>query len=309
MSNKVAAIIVTYNRKQLLIECIKSLLSQTKKIDQIIVVNNNSTDGTIECLRNFGYLQDSRISIASMERNVGGSGGFHEGIRIAFERGFDWLWLMDDDSEPACNTLDTMFKFIDQIGIEIKNFPFGICPKVINYYSGDPEVHQHKHLSNFFVERNVIIKSSNLMKIDANAFVGPLINRRCIEACGLPNGKYFIWVDDLDYTYRISQRGILILDPKSIIYHKDVSPGKPAPQRRYFGQRNYAFFITRTVIKYTKVRKFLYLRIMIALAIQCYRSIIYSKQYVRTHSHSVFESFLPFRGFIHGLTNKFENPK
>src|SRR4028119_143552 len=98
MAETVAAVVVTYNRKQLLLECIDALLSQTRSLDKIILIDNACTDGTPEILREKGYLDNAYIDYMRLPENIGGAGGFHEGIKRGYEVGYDWLWLMDDDT-------------------------------------------------------------------------------------------------------------------------------------------------------------------------------------------------------------------
>ena len=80
----ITAVVVTYNRKELLVRCIEHLRRQSVKLDSIIVVNNGSTDGTKEWL-------DNQADLAVIhQENVGGSGGFYRGIEHAYESGYEW---------------------------------------------------------------------------------------------------------------------------------------------------------------------------------------------------------------------------
>ncbi|MER3603731.1 MAG: hypothetical protein C4298_08345, partial [Thermus sp.] len=89
MSERVCAVVVTYNRKELLRECLETLRGQTRKVDHILVVDNASTDGTEEVLR----AEFPEVEVLRLPENQGSSGGFHEGMKRAYEEGFDWLWL------------------------------------------------------------------------------------------------------------------------------------------------------------------------------------------------------------------------
>src|ERR1035441_9411687 len=106
MPESIAAVVVTYNRKALLGECLDALLKQTHPLDAIYVIDNASTDGTKEFLNERGYLRESKIRYVPLPDNTGGAGGFYEGLRHAFEAGFDWFWLMDDDVEPYLDGLE-----------------------------------------------------------------------------------------------------------------------------------------------------------------------------------------------------------
>ena len=82
MNTRVCAVVVTYNRRVLLRECLLSLESQTRRPDAILVVDNCSTDATEAMLaEEFGHLSHLRLPV-----NGGGAGGFHEGMKWAYHR-------------------------------------------------------------------------------------------------------------------------------------------------------------------------------------------------------------------------------
>src|SRR5829696_919250 len=89
----VCALVLTFNRKALLVECLRSLLAQTAPVDEVLVVDNASTDGTEKLLRAEGLLD--RVRWLPLERNLGSSGGFNRGVAAAREGGWDWIWIMD----------------------------------------------------------------------------------------------------------------------------------------------------------------------------------------------------------------------
>ena len=67
---KIAAVVVTYNRKDLLKECLDALLNQTRPLDSIILIDNASTDGTPEFLKEKGYLDNPKIHVGVLNNNV-----------------------------------------------------------------------------------------------------------------------------------------------------------------------------------------------------------------------------------------------
>ena len=95
---KILAAIVTYNRCTLLSRCIDHLQAQARQAQEILVINNASTDGTVE------MLKQRNISFVTQE-NVGSAGGWHRGIQYAIDHGFDAVWLMDDDGFPDAGAL------------------------------------------------------------------------------------------------------------------------------------------------------------------------------------------------------------
>ena len=91
---RVCAVVVTYNRKVMLEECLKALLEQSRTVDTILLVDNKSTDDTLEMVRE----HFPEVSILALETNSGGAGGWHAGLEWAHRNGFDWFWLLDDDT-------------------------------------------------------------------------------------------------------------------------------------------------------------------------------------------------------------------
>ena len=99
-------LLVTYNRCKLLKRCIEHLQRQTATLDQILVINNDSTDGTVQLLDEMG------ITTITQE-NLGSAGGWRRGIEYALENGYEAAWLMDDDGYPKFNSLDELTKKYD----------------------------------------------------------------------------------------------------------------------------------------------------------------------------------------------------
>ena len=101
----IVAVVVTYNRLELLKRVISALKSQTVPVDKIIVINNGATDGTKEWLDS----QESLITIH--QENVGGAGGFYRGIKQAMTTETDWIWCMDDDVYPENDCLEKLLQY------------------------------------------------------------------------------------------------------------------------------------------------------------------------------------------------------
>ena len=104
----IVAVVVTYNRKELLMENINAILSQDLLVDNIVLIDNNSTDGTRELLMEKGILFNKRIIYKRLEHNLGGAGGFYEGIKESMKLKPDWVWIMDDDTIPTINCLSEL---------------------------------------------------------------------------------------------------------------------------------------------------------------------------------------------------------
>ena len=101
----ICCVVVTYNRKKLLLECINALQNQTYKLSKIIIIDNNSNDGTEKYLYENGVFESDIIDYQYQSKNLGGAGGFYQGIRKSLQEHYDWVWIMDDDTIPTENAL------------------------------------------------------------------------------------------------------------------------------------------------------------------------------------------------------------
>jgi GT2 family glycosyltransferase len=199
---KVAAIVVTYNRFELLKKCIAAIQAQIAPLDTIIVVNNQSTDGSTEWLKEQKGLQ------VIHQENKGGSWGFYTGIKVAFEQGFDWLWVMDDDTIPHTDSLATLLKNNEDVSkLGVNNVGF-IGSKVL-WRDGSPHLMNLPDIHTFDFKREAFntYDAANLYGINSCSFVSVLFSHQAVKSVGLPIKEFFIWADDQEYTQRISRAG------------------------------------------------------------------------------------------------------
>lgn len=107
MSSKVAAVVVTYNRKAILGQCLAAIHGQTRRPDRIIIMDNGSTDGTYDDLAEQGLLTDDTVFVRFAE-NRGPARAFWQGMSHAYADGADWVWVMDDDIIPDPTALEVL---------------------------------------------------------------------------------------------------------------------------------------------------------------------------------------------------------
>lgn len=226
MAETIAGVVVTYNRKNLLTECLDALISGTRPLDKIIVIDNGSTDGTPGLLQEKGYLKNSLITYIRLTENTGGAGGFYEGVKRGYEAGYDWLWLMDDDAEPKQDALENLSEYLPDNNISaLANLKVDQQGNIISTHLG---LFNFKDNQNFEPElfrtlEDKSIKNSKSLEIDFSSFVGILINRKAIDKIGLPKKELFIYHDDLEYCVRLRTAGTILLVTNSCIIHKDAA--------------------------------------------------------------------------------------
>ena len=208
VTNGVAAVVVTRNRRALLSRCIDCLMRQTAPVGERLIVDNDSDDGTGEMLA--PLAANGAIRYANTGGNLGGAGGFQFGLRTALTLGCDYVWLMDDDSMPEPTALEELLKAADAVGA------FGYLSSKALWTDGSlcrMNVQRDLRL------RNIVDFSAPRIPSGAATFVSLLIPAHVVQEVGLPIGEFFIWADDLEYTRRISRRYPCYVIPASVAVH------------------------------------------------------------------------------------------
>ncbi|MBQ7422980.1 MAG: glycosyltransferase family 2 protein [Prevotella sp.] len=236
----IIAVVVTFNRIELLKKSIDRLRLQPQ-LSQILVVNNGSTDGTTE------WLQSQKDLIVVNQDNVGGSGGFYTGIQRAYEAGAEWIWCMDDDVFPRPDCLKNLLKHIGEPRVGI------LAPRRLL----DGKIFTHEFQRYNFYNPLASMKSGKLSKqnvekgteIAGADFEGPFIRREVVENIGLPNKDLFIFCDDTDYCLRTYLAGFRLLYVPEALMDKHqfftedtwTTRNQKKKWKRYYQIRNEAY--------------------------------------------------------------------
>ena len=213
----IATIIVTYNRKELLLKCIEAIYAQSYMPDMIYIIDNHSTDGTDVLLKERGIINTQqeykgiKLEYVQLPVNGGGSMGFYEGLKRAHTEGaYDYYWVMDDDGEPHHDCLKELIKhrkigeYLSPLVVDVKtrnSMAFGdgeLCDKFIDQ----------------FADKNSIIANV------ANPFNGILYSKKYLDEVGYPEREMFIWGDEINYDLRGRQKNMPpYIVCKAIHYH------------------------------------------------------------------------------------------
>ena len=270
----VCAVVVTYNRKNLLIECLSAIRKQTRPVDAIYIIDNASTDETPELLLEKGYIKELppknltepwektfevknltdgkpiKLHYVRMHENTGGAGGFHEGVKRAYERRYDWLWLMDDDGLPKEDCLDQILLASLEFSLD------AIQPVVISkedknrlaFLIYDVETKTEKFTFLEAKEKAVYMNYATL-------FNGILIKREVIKKTGPPKKELFIWGDEVEYLLRLKRNKIRIATVTNAVF---VHPMTRMKSFNFLGKikfvfqndkfKDYCFYRNRTYI-------------------------------------------------------------
>lgn len=243
-SARVCAVVVAFNRCAKLRECLGHLQNQTRALDAVLVVNNASTDDTPAMVKR----EFPGVTLLDLPENIGGAGGFHAGMQWAFEQGYDWLWLMDDDVLALPDALERSLQRGEQadVLVPVQRDSLGRLYGVTRWTSRSLEA-----------TGEILDGKRPACGAYTFSFAGPLLHRRVIEAVGLPRADFFIWFDDGEYSLRVLEARLRVCAvPEAILLH-DVGGvpqerrllGRtrlrivPPPWKLYYGARNTLFVL------------------------------------------------------------------
>lgn len=246
---KVATVVVTYNRKELLADNIRMQYGQSYVPDMMIIIDNHGSDGTLEYLKEQG-LYSEKINFVYLNDNIGGAGGFEKGTRLAYELGFDFIILMDDDGRPE-----------NERTIE----------RIVNYATSKYEDNKKLMLNSLVLydedtlsftlrgvkDKKMILsyEKDGFIEGSISPFNGTLITRDLVAEMGFPRGDFFIKGDEAEYTMRAKEHGALVGTVTDSVYHHPLLAsdtikvlGKKisvsfieSPWKEYYRSRNYTY--------------------------------------------------------------------
>ena len=186
---KVAAVIVTYNRSEVVQNTLNCMQLQNYPLSNIIVVDNKSVDNTLEGLQERKML-DNRISVISSPDNLGFGAGLALGVNFILENlNVDFIWLMDDDSFSIPETLGFLVENIekhqyDALGLE--GYKLGLGTK------------------------KIVNPKSDIENVDFMLVDHALFRAEMIKIIGPPKNYFFMMCEDYDYCLRIQKAGYKI---------------------------------------------------------------------------------------------------
>ncbi|MCP4360747.1 MAG: glycosyltransferase family 2 protein [Chloroflexi bacterium] len=248
MTESVCVIITNWNQAQHTIECLETVYRQEYRPFTPLVVDNGSTDDTVARVKET-YPQ---TEILTLPENLGPTGGYNSGFRYALEQGFDFIFLLNNDTLLAPDCISELMKEAQSaadIGL--------VMPKI--YYADEPKriwsVGGWENQWNYEVQRpgeNQLDEGQweEAVDIDDAPFCAVLLTRNLLETVGLPDDNFFLYYEDRDFSRRAQEAGFrLRLAPKATMWHKVSvsSGGSGSPAERYWMARSGVQFYKKNV--------------------------------------------------------------
>lgn len=188
----VLAIVVTYNRLDLLKECLARLRNLNEC--DVLVVDNASTDGTKEYL--YDFENKKQVIYINTGENIGGAGGFNVGLKKGTELGYKYLWIMDDDTYVQPDTLDNLLAAASEL-----NDNFGWLSSIALWKDNTL---CNMNIQKTGIREKITYSDQKMIPAIMATFVSFFVKSETVKKYGLPIKEFFIWSDDLEYSRRIS---------------------------------------------------------------------------------------------------------
>lgn len=189
---------MTYNRKSLLLNCLNAINSQTYKPSTVFIIDNASTDGTDHLLQQRGFLNTTYNGInfryIRITENMGGAGGFYEGMKRAYEeKCYDAYWVMDDDGLPDKNCLFYLQQYLNSYSY--------IAPLVLDI-ENPVNLSFPNRYDKCLIDIQNNYQGNEIIFNRSNPFNGILYKNDLLKTIGFPKKDMFIWGDECEYDER-----------------------------------------------------------------------------------------------------------
>ncbi|MCF7872323.1 glycosyltransferase family 2 protein [Candidatus Woesearchaeota archaeon] len=254
---KIAVIIVNYNGKKYLKECLDSLRIQTYKYYGIILVDNGSVDGSVNFIKKY-YPE---VILMLNKKNEGFSKANNVALKYCLNNGFDYFVLLNQDTVVQSNFLSEGINMLN-------NYADICCPKILYYdskkiwYAGSPV------FDNFsdFLKKNIlsVIVDKNVGKDDGPEFnekkeVGFasgcafFLRKDILENIGFLDENFFFNWETRDYSKRARDKGYRVMYfPETVVLHntKPIKDSKEVIKKFFFSKTGY--WMVSGLLKYMK---------------------------------------------------------
>jgi hypothetical protein len=240
----VFTVILNTNRREDTLACLASLEACSYENHHVIVLDNASTDGSLEAIRaNHPWAQTIEL-----EKNLGYAGNNNVGIQAALDQEADWIFVLNEDTivDPECVTRLVQAGECDsQMGI--------LGPTV--YHFDEPEVIQSaggrldEHWDSVHLGQNEMDTGQydQVREVDWISGCALLIRRQVVERIGMLDVRFFYYWEETDWCLRARENGWRILHvPSAKLWHKGVQRDyRPSPTVTYYATRNHLLLLQK----------------------------------------------------------------
>jgi GT2 family glycosyltransferase len=230
-------VIATYNRIDLLRECIDCVLAQTVQLIKVIIVNNGSTDDTKNYLNKLMIDSEELFKGYNLDENIGGAGGFYYALEKIKSEDVDWILIIDDDALIEPNYIELIRDKIQSLNSMAFSGTVTTNGKIDLLHR---KIVKNKSIMKFqSVEGKKYLQ--DVFEYDLSSFCGLVIKKDILKLVGLPNVDYYQWYVDTEYSLRIKEFSKIINVNNAKLNHKVTYSSKKDLinwKKSYYGYRN-----------------------------------------------------------------------
>lgn len=198
-ASETAIVIVTYNRSHLLDRLLNSIHLMDPMPGHVVIIDNASSDDTREIVERHTSSLDAAVMYKKLSTNTGGAGGFHTGVKTAYELGASWIWMMDDDVEVLSDGLGKLGKWATRFQvIQGRRYDFDGSEFYWQYRISDRLAIPIPFAPSEF-------DVTGYREMNSGCFEGMFIHRDVVRRIGLPDPRFFIYWDDQLYGWLASR--------------------------------------------------------------------------------------------------------
>jgi rhamnopyranosyl-N-acetylglucosaminyl-diphospho-decaprenol beta-1,3/1,4-galactofuranosyltransferase len=240
---RVVAVVVSYNRRELVLETLGAVCAQDPPPAKVVLVENASTDRTADAVRS-AYPD---VHVVALPRNTGGAGGFALGVAVGLRDGADLLWLIDDDGVPEPGALAALLDARTAYAGETR--PAAVASKAVWV---DGRIHRmnvpRRRRGATPTERR-LARDVGCQPMRSASFCSLLVDGEVARSEALPIADYFLWNDDFEYTARILRSRPGLFCPASVVVHKTktyYNSGSAPGSWFFYDVRNMGWMLLRS---------------------------------------------------------------
>lgn len=252
MSARIGIVICNYNKEDYIVNCIKSILASTMKDFDIYVVDNASTDHSVERIRE-AYA--GQVTLIVNQENLGGSGGFNTGLREALKQDYQYLMCVDNDVVFDERAVEELFLFLEQhpeTGMVGSKAFYMDDPERIWGYGGEINFDKYVHIDHY---RNCLDTDDipEYAYADYVPACSLMVRMDAVRSIGIMPEDNFIYWDDMEWGYRFNQNGYKVaVCGTSKVWHKGGGRNAGNTFIHYYMWRNRLNFFMKVLPKEEK---------------------------------------------------------
>ncbi|BCT76686.1 hypothetical protein SCMU_25280 [Sinomonas cyclohexanicum] len=213
---RVVAVVVSYNRRELLARSLEALAAGERLPDALVVVDNASTDGSPDYLAGLEF--PFAYELVRLDTNTGGAGGFAAGIAAALAHHRpDLLWVMDDDTMPQRDTLAEAVRL--WTAYPETDRPAFIASRVVWTDGRDHPMNTMRDRWDASDADRAFAAAHRARVIRSASFVSLFVDADAVRAHGLPVADFFLWNDDFEFTMRLGRHRLALASLDSVVEH------------------------------------------------------------------------------------------